>query len=128
MKDLLIAATKSSPSVRLESATGIAELAGESYPENAFEFYAPILAWIRDFISAGEARFRLEIRLSYLNTSSTKCLIDLLDELEAAHRAGHRVEVAWHCDADNERCVESAEEFKEDVSLPFDILLDGAAE
>jgi hypothetical protein len=128
MDSLSIEQTKSSPAVRLDSSRGVAELAGESYPENAFEFYGPIISWIREFISTMTGPLRLEIHLIYLNTSSTKCLIDILDLLEEAHRAGYRVSVCWHCDPENERSRESAEEFKEDVSLPFEILLDGAKE
>jgi hypothetical protein len=125
MNDLVIAGGISTPSVRLDARRGLMELSGESYPENAFDFYAPVLEWARQFLSTYPAPLRLELRMSYLNTSSTKCLIDLLDMMEEAHRAGRDASVAWFCDRDNERARESAEEFREDVSLPFEIVLEG---
>lgn len=127
MDDLVIAGGISTPSVRLDARRGLMELSGESYPENAFDFYAPVLEWARQFLSTYPAPLRLELRMSYLNTSSTKCLIDLLDMMEEAHRAGRDASVAWFCDRDNERARESAEEFREDVSLPFEIVLEGPA-
>lgn len=127
MDDLIIAGSISSPSVRLDAQRGLMELSGESYPENAFDFYKPVLDWPRSYLSSGPAPLRLELRLSYLNTSSTKCLIDLLDELEDAHKHGRPASVVWFYDRENERARESAEEFREDVSLPFEIVLEGAA-
>lgn len=124
MNDLSIEATVSSPSVHLSLAEGLASLAGESYPENAFDYYAPIIAWIKEFLATRTGPLKLELRLSYLNTSSTKCLVDILDELENAHTSGREVGVVWYCERGNERAQESAEEFREDVELPFDIVLE----
>jgi hypothetical protein len=40
----------------------------------------------------------------------------LLDDLEEAHRAGRGVTVKWFYDAENDRALDLAEEFKEDLS------------
>ncbi len=126
MDDLIIAGSISSPGVRCDARRGLMELSGESYPENAFDFYGPVLEWAKGYLAAGPGPLRLELRLSYLNTSSTKCLIDLLDLMEEAHKSGRSTSVAWYCDRENERAQESAEEFREDVSLPFEIVLEGS--
>jgi hypothetical protein len=46
----------------------------------------------------------------------------LLDELEAAHQAGRGVVLNWYYDPDDDRAMELAEEFKEDLTLPFHIV------
>jgi hypothetical protein len=74
------------------------------------------------FLARDGRALTLEIRLTYLNTSSIKCLIDLLDELEAAHQAGRGVVLNWYYDPDDDRAMELAEEFKEDLTLPFHIV------
>jgi hypothetical protein len=117
-----IPATASSPQVLTDPDRGLIVLAGESYPENSFEFYRPIAAWVADFMERDQRGLTLEIRLSYLNTSSIKCLIDLLDELEEAHHAGRSVALNWYYDSEDDRAMELAEEFKEDLTLPFTIL------
>ncbi len=125
VNDLIIAGSISSPTVRLDASRGVMELTGESYPQNAFDFFAPIIEWARQFLREGSTPLCLELRLSYLNTSSTKCMIDLLDLLENAHKSGRSARVAWFCDKENDRAREAAEEFREDVTLPFEIVLEG---
>ncbi|MFC4158189.1 biofilm regulation phosphoprotein SiaC [Chitinimonas lacunae] len=122
METLSIAATNSSPQVALEPDTGRMRLSGESYPENAFAFYRPIFDWLRRFLREDETGIQLELSLSYLNTGSIKCLMDILDQLDDAHRNGRQVKVTWFYDADNHRALEMAEDFGEDLSLPFDIV------
>jgi hypothetical protein len=117
-----IPATLSSPQVRADPDAGVISLSGESYPENSFEFYRPVAGWVTAFLKRDNRALTLEIRLSYLNTSSIKCLIDLLDEMEDAHRGGRAMTLNWFYDAEDDRAMELAEEFKEDLTLPFHII------
>lgn len=119
MENLELAPSASTPEVRFAAATGLLVLRGESYPENSFEFFRPLLRWIQEFLGATTLPVRMEIGLTYLNTSSIKCLMDLLDVLEAAHRTGRAVTVTWLYDEENDRALEMAEEFREEVTLPF---------
>lgn len=122
MDSLRIEATSCSPLIEFDGATGTLRIEGESYPENSFDFYAPVFTWLEDFLKEPPSAVVLEIGLSYLNTSSIKCMIDVLEMLDTAHGDGRNVAVRWHYDRDNDRALDMAEEFKEDVTLPFDIL------
>ena len=119
MEKLAIEPALSSPSVIFDPDSGLLEIGGESYPENSFEFYAPIISWLKQYLAEKDGPVTLSINLSYLNTSSTKCMIDLLDELEAAFRAGRTVAVEWSYDDENERELDTIDEFREDFSMPF---------
>jgi hypothetical protein len=121
LQTLDLPATLSSPRVRADPEAGLVSLAGESYPENSFEFYRPLGQWVAAYLARDRRPLTLEIRLSYLNTSSIKCLIDLLDLLEDEHRTGRTVALNWYCDAEDDRAMELAEEFREDLTLPFHI-------
>lgn len=116
--------TKSSPSVDFDPAVGVLSVQGQSYPENAFKFYEPILEWADDYLRQlpPEAEALLQFQMPYMNTSSTKCLMMLLDKFESAYSQGKRVAVRWICNVDNESELECAEEMMEDLSLPFDIV------
>ncbi len=122
---ITIEGTRSSPAVDCDPNKRVIHLSGESYPENTFDFYRPIIAWLDDILDE-EAGLpvTLEIALSYLNTGSIKSMMDMLDRLYEAHGNGAEVSVIWRCDPDNERVVELAEELLEDVSLPYDIVTD----
>lgn len=119
MDNLILAKTTSTPAVNFDAATGLLELTGESYPENSFEFFKPLLDWVQSFLSGTSLAIKLQIGLTYMNTSSIKSMMDLLDLLEDAHATSREVTVTWLYDEENDRALEMAEEFREEVTLPF---------
>ena len=121
MNTLEIAQTPSTPEVRADSGEGRVFMAGDSYPENPFEFFQPIIDWIDEYLANDDRPLTFDLELVYLNTSSIRAMMDIFDRLEDSHRAGRQVSVLWSYDPDNERVGELAEEFKEDCTFPFTI-------
>ncbi|HYD96324.1 MAG TPA: biofilm regulation phosphoprotein SiaC [Noviherbaspirillum sp.] len=121
MDNLNVESTQSTPSIVADAQAGVVEMRGDSYPENSFELFSPLVAWIEKFLEDGSRPLTLELHLLYLNTSSVKVMMDIFDMLEEAHRSGRQVAVNWYYDEQNERVAELAEEFKEDCSFPFRI-------
>lgn len=125
MNDLDIPASQSTPYVSTRWEAGLVSMTGDSYPENSFEFFRDVIAWIEAYLAQGDMPLRLELRLVYMNTSSVKAMMDIFDLLEAAHAKGRSVRVDWFYDPRNERVVDLADEFREDCSFPFEIAPDG---
>lgn len=121
MNDLDIAQTPSTPSVHTDRSRGRVTMAGDSYPENPFEFFQPIIEWIEAFLDNDNRPLSFDLELVYLNTSSIRAMMDIFDRMEEAHQNGRQVSVLWTYDPDNERVGELAEEFKEDCTFPFTI-------
>lgn len=119
MNNLQIDSTQSTPSIFADAQSGMIEMRGDSYPENSYELFSPVMRWIDDFLAASDRGLVLNLHLLYLNTSSVKAMMDIFDMLEEAHRAKREVAVNWYYDEQNERVAELAEEFKEDCSFPF---------
>ncbi|WP_022963599.1 biofilm regulation phosphoprotein SiaC [Halopseudomonas pelagia] len=122
MNDFSIPGTQSTPEIRSDWEAGLLYMQGDSYPENSFELFTQVFDWIEKYLRDNARPLSLQLHLLYLNTSSIKALMDIFDQLEAAHGEGKSVSVKWHYDTRNERVAELAEEFKEDCSFPFDIL------
>jgi hypothetical protein len=122
MDDINISATQSSPAVTTCWADGVMEMRGDSYPENSFEFFTPLLQWVQEYLDESEKPLRLNLHLLYLNTSSVKAMMDVFDLLEAAHDQGRNVSVCWYYESENARIAELAEEFKEDCTFHFEIV------
>lgn len=123
MEALLIEQTKSTPAIHFDPVGNQLSIKGQSYPENSFKFYEPIFAWLDEYLAQVEQQVtaRINFHMPYVNTSSSKCLMMLLEKLENAHQNGKQVGVLWYYDPENETALECAEDFKEDLTLPFDL-------
>lgn len=119
MQPLRIEQSKSTPTVDFDHETGVLAINGESYPEDSHQFFAPLVEWVERFIAEDTSTVTFRVDLSYMNTSSTKYMIDILDRLEAAHEAGRSVQVEWYYDEDNDREIDAIEELKEDFTMSF---------
>ncbi|SFN05280.1 protein of unknown function [Formivibrio citricus] len=97
---------------------------GDSYPENSFEFFGPVIDWVERFLKDSSMPLKLELKLVYMNTSSVKAMMDIFDLLEDAYTQGRQVSVNWFYDPRNERVLDLADEFREDCSFPFEIAAD----
>ena len=122
MDNLDIPQTSASPAIFADGTAGTVTMKGDSYPENSFELFQPLIDWVTAFLKAGQRPLKLELELLYLNTSSIRALMDILDLMEEAHRKGLQVAARWAYEAANERVGQLAEEFKEDCTFPFDIV------
>ncbi len=114
--------TDVTPEVQYDPVSGVLSLRGESFPENVADFYRPVSDWISNRIAENEA-ISLHLALDYLNTSSTKALLDILDELESFHVSGGSVAVAWV--ASSETMLEAGEDLFYGLTLPARILEPG---
>ncbi|GBF50912.1 hypothetical protein LPTSP4_24390 [Leptospira ryugenii] len=121
METIRITSTKNSPEVVLDFDNGIAEVVGESYPENAVSFYKPVFDWLNQTISQKKP-FKFVFKLDYFNTSSSKCIIDILDLLQIYHSNGGKINVEWYYRQDDEDMKDTGEEFLEDVDLPHELI------
>lgn len=124
MNDLNIPSSQSTPGVTSAFSEGILMMRGDSYPENSYEFFTPIIQWLETYLGSQQRPLRLELRLVYMNTSSVKAMMDIFDMLEDAHQGGQPVSVDWYYDPLNERVFDLADEFREDCTFPFNISSD----
>jgi hypothetical protein len=124
MVNLYVEKTKATPQVHFDAESKTLIINGQSYPENAFKFYEPIFIWIDEFFKQveNEDLVKLELDMPYINTSSSKCIMMLLEKFEEASNSGKSIVVNWYYDTENESELECAEELKEFVELEFNIL------
>ena len=118
MNSINIEATKSSPRITFDASGKILKIEGQSYPEYALKFYDPVFAWIKDYLR-NDSSLIIEINLSYMNTSSSRCVMEIVDIMEEAFEKGCKASIRWLYDQENEFALELAEEFKEGMNLPF---------
>jgi len=117
MRDKIdIAATTRTPAVTFDFTQHHLKIKGESYPEDVTEFYGPVFTALDNYLTKlGKGSCRFDFELIYLNSSSAKAVMMLMDKLEAAAKKGAAVEVYWYYDKEDDTMQELGEEFGEDL-------------
>lgn len=124
MEPLFIDKTEYTPSIRLDAATHRMEIRGDSFPENTYDFYRPVMQWLKTYF-AGNAthEVEIEIALNYFNSSSSQQYFELFDLIEAGVKRGWKVRVAWIYTPQNESVLEAGEDFLEEFpSIKIDLI------
>lgn len=67
--------TKSTPTVVLDKSKGIFEISGKSLPEDAMEFYLPIVEWSQSYLQNPNTTTILVFE--YLSSASSKVFISI---------------------------------------------------
>lgn len=122
MRNLVIEPTSKTPKVILNADLGIFEITGRSIPEDAIGFYRKVLDWIEEYSKSALSETIFKFHLEYFNTSSSKCLLDIFRKLERMHKAGHRVTIRWHYDADDEDMAETGQDYQALLDVPFELV------
>lgn len=111
MQDLIIEETKYTPAISLQ-ASGQITMIGKSYPENTFEFYAPVMEWLKSYFEEGNTALTVNMEITYFNSSSSKLFFDFFDLIEDNNN--DEIVVNWIYDEENESALEAGEDFQED--------------
>ncbi|MDJ0840840.1 MAG: DUF1987 domain-containing protein [Acidobacteriota bacterium] len=122
MPNLELAKTIDTPAIHFDHESGKLGIEGESYPENAMEFYRPVLESLVTFAENGEIPLQVDFKMLYFNSSSSKCLLDIFDILEEYAASDKDVTVNWYYQEDDEDIKESGEDFAEDLNLTFNLI------
>ncbi len=116
MEVINIESTEETPKILFDKTNEIFELSGRSLPEDASEFYHPIIKWVSDYSASPNPETSFYFKLEYFNTASSKLILDLLAKIEAVKGA----KVIWCYHDDDEDMEEAGGEFSELVSVPFE--------
>ena len=113
MENLNIEETKYTPKITLDP-SGTISLEGKSYPENTFEFYTPMMDWIKEYFETTPADVTtINMEITYFNSSSSKLFFDFFDLLEE-NSDNNTIKINWIFDEENESAEEAGEDFIED--------------
>jgi hypothetical protein len=121
MQPLTITQTEATPYVCLDNLQGTIHIKGNSYDEDAFTFYTPVLQWLDQYKQYPKKETILTIELKYFNTSSAKCLYEVLDRLADIRSSQAIVTVNWYYNKRDLEMKQEIQAFSQLVELPFNI-------
>lgn len=122
MEKLLIEPKNKTPMIDFDPNTGKMEIGGISSAENSLEFYKPILQWIDDYKNSPQPETVLNINFKYFNTSSAKCILDMLDRFVQLKSTGTKLTVNWYYEKDDEEMYDAGANFSDILELPFQLI------
>lgn len=83
MEDIVIERTTKTPAVKFEYDNNYLEISGVSIPEDAENFYDPLMKWVEEYvIQKKEIPTRFVLKLIYFNTSTADYLVNMLKNLK----------------------------------------------
>jgi hypothetical protein len=122
MEPLLMAEEQSTPQITLDKEKNIFEISGNSLPEDVVSFYAPVLIWLEEYLKQPNQKTEFHFKFLYLNSASSKVILDILVVLEKLVIQGNEVLVAWHYLEMDEDMLSTGKEYEGMVKVPFNFI------
>ncbi len=123
MENIVLDGTGRTPYVSFDSQAGKLEISGRSIPENSITFYKPLFDWVDNYVQSPKDNTTVIFNLEYFNTSSSKCILDLLRKLETLKDTNNATEIKWYFDEGDEDMEESGNDFKSLINLDIELVM-----
>ena len=111
--------TRTTPHVSID--LGQITIKGRSIPEDAFEFFEPVVEACREYIKKPAKHTIVLIHLEYVNSGSKKYLTNIFTVLEKSYLDGNGYEITWTYDSDDEAMLDLGNDLKGIIKIPISI-------
>ena len=122
MEPLTLDSTSNTPGVNFDPSNGLLLLTGRSIPEHANNFYRPLIDWLNEYGASKPDKVTLDVKIDYLNSASSKLLMEVFEKLEPLHAFGTHVAINWYYEEDDEEMLEAGEEYDDSIEVPFNFI------
>ncbi len=117
-----VEATESTPAVKLDKDNGKLEFSGRSLPENAKEFYSPIMEWLESYTKEANDKTKVVFNFEYFNTASSKMIMDIIENLKGIQENGKELDVDWYYLEEDDDMLEAGEDYSDITEIPFNFI------
>lgn len=114
--------TERSPEIDLDLDNGVMEFIGRSLPSNSEQFYSRVYRWIEEYLEQPQEETTVNMKLDYLDTSSSKHLYNIFQKLDAVNERGQHVRVNWHYETGDEEMAETGKDYESLFRLDFNFV------
>ncbi|MBL7964317.1 MAG: DUF1987 domain-containing protein [Flavobacteriales bacterium] len=114
--------TDTSPGIELDLDHGVIEFIGRSLPANGEQFYSRFYRWLDEYLKQPRTETTVNMRLDYLDTSSSKHFYNIFHRLNGVCERGLHVKVNWHYESGDEEMAETGKDFERLFTMDFDYI------
>lgn len=122
MESLYIEATEFTPRISFNPHNQPFEIAGVSRPENASEFYEPIVKWLDNYSNNPLKETTINFIFDYFNTSSLKYFLIILSKFKEIAEKGNNVTINWYYNEEDDSMYEAGKNLEELSELQFNFI------
>ncbi|MBV6647813.1 MAG: DUF1987 domain-containing protein [Cyclobacteriaceae bacterium] len=119
--DLVLEGTTTTPFVQFQPVKGTLDFKGRSSPRETVKFYQSIISVVDEYLSEGE-QLTASFSFEYFNTSSSKCIFDMMKCLKKASSIGKQVIINWYYEEWDDDMKETGEDYADAIGLPFNFI------
>ena len=120
MEDLYLKKTFNSPEVEFIAGTGELSLEGRSIPEDPGEFFERLIDWINAYFLKPAEKTEVSIKLEYINSGSSKYMLEVLRILKINYDSGKEVHIKWYFEEGDESIEELGLHYEQTIQIPFE--------
>jgi len=118
-KDLIIEATRTSLGIEYLYSKGLLRLSGDSYPENAADFFQPLLQWVNEYVRVPHEQTTVEFRVKYFNTSSSRYIFQIMEILHTFEARDNAVKVVWISQGQDDDMLDTWRELMDELEMAY---------
>ena len=122
MEDFLLKKTFNTPEVHFKPTEGYLKIEGRSIPEDPGEFYDKIINLLKEYYLNPEEITRVDIQLEYINSGSSKFMLELLRIVKTNFDKGKDCIVNWYYEEDDESIQELGLHYQATIKLPLKLI------
>lgn len=125
MEILHLEKTELTPKVILDPYELQVTIRGASIPNNAAEFYKPLLLWLENFsdqLPSTSAPLSVDVKLLHYNSASWVYISQIFEIIGKIHETGMRVLIDWYTNEDDNFLREVGQELSEVSDIPFNFI------
>ena len=120
-ESLNITGTRKTPSVTLDP-EGLIKIQGRSIPEDASIFFKEITEWIDDYVLNGNTSTRVDLSFEYLNSGTSKYILQILRTLKDKPQPGHNLVINWFYENGDDDIFERGEYYATILGLKINLI------
>ncbi len=122
MDNIYFKKTFNSPEIEFNASSGELNIEGRSIPEDPGEFYERLIEWLNDYFLDPPAKTLLNVKLEYINSGSSKYMLELLRILKENYEKGRDILVKWYFEEGDESIQELGQHYEQTMQIPFEII------
>lgn len=120
-ENLILEETEDTPAIKFNREAGVFKISGRSYPENAAQFFKPIISWLEIYSANPNPATVFEVDLEYVNSGSVKQVFNMLFIIEDIMETGNEAKIIWCYRKGDELMQQKGEEFQKFLQVEVEL-------